>query len=156
MRMSKGVEWAVHTLINLSLLDSDRARVGQLAAAHELPEAYLTKQLQHLVRAGLLVSTAGPQGGYSLARPVEEITLRDVVEAIEGPAPVFHCAEIRRCGRIGEFMPPSDGPCAVKVAMHRAETAWRDALGAESLGRIRTELYGKPGVTEVIRAAFLF
>ncbi|XVU28694.1 RrF2 family transcriptional regulator [Actinoplanes sp. CA-054009] len=156
MRMGKGVEWAVHTLINLGLLDGRRARVTELAQAHDLPEPYLTKQLQQLVRAGLLTSTSGPRGGYGLARPLEQITLGDVVDAIEGTAPVFQCAEIRCCGRIGALTPRPTDACAVKVAMHRAETAWRDALAAESLARIKTALYGKPGVAEAIRAAFEF
>lgn len=77
-----------------------------LAEAHGLPGPYLVKQLQQPTRAGPLASVPGPRGGFRLARPISEITLLDVVEAIEGDALLFHCSEIRCGGRIGELAPP--------------------------------------------------
>ncbi|MFG1923285.1 RrF2 family transcriptional regulator [Cryptosporangium sp. NPDC048952] len=151
MRMSKGVEWAIHTLLNLGAVGDRRVSVTLLARAHDVSEPYLTKQLQQLVKHGLLTSTPGPRGGYSLGRSLDQITLLDVVEAIEGTTSTFHCAEIRCCGLIGELSPPPTGPCAVMVAMTRAEDAWREALRAETLGDIRSALEGK--VHNAVRAA---
>ncbi|MEU4407732.1 Rrf2 family transcriptional regulator [Streptosporangium sp. NPDC023963] len=154
MRMTKGVEWALHTLLNLDMIGGGPVSGGQLAEAHGLPGPYLVKQLQQLTKAGLLTSVPGPRGGFRLARSLSEITLLDVVEAIEGDARLFHCAEIRCCGRIGELSPPPEEPCPVKSAMRRAEEALRQALAAQSLMDIRAEIDRNPTIGQVVRAAF--
>ncbi|MFE5812301.1 RrF2 family transcriptional regulator [Streptomyces sp. NPDC056479] len=151
--MAKGVEWALHTLLNLDMIGGGPVGSGQLAEAHGLSASYLNKQLQQLARAGLVLSVPGPRGGFHLARPLEDITLLDVVEAIEGDARLFHCTEIRCCGRIGELSPPPTGMCAVNSAMRRAEEAWHQALAAQSLDEIRTELDGSPDVRRIVRSA---
>ncbi|MBB4679972.1 RrF2 family transcriptional regulator [Crossiella cryophila] len=153
MRLGKGVEWAVHTLLNLNMAESGALGTPQLARAHDLPPAYLNKQLQLLVKAGLLVSSVGPHGGFSLARPVEEITLLDVVLAIEGDEPMFRCEEIRCRGTIGELSPRPTGPCQVKSAMRRAERAWHEALAGQKLADIQAELDEEPAVRRIVRSA---
>lgn len=151
--MAKGVEWALHTLLNLDMVGGGPVGSGQLARAHGLPAPYLNKQLQQLSRAGLLTSTPGPRGGFSLAKPLADITLLDVVEAIEGDTQTFQCAEIRCCGTIGELSPPPTGMCPVNKAMRGAEQAWRDALAARTLAEIRAELDLYPPTRDIIRAA---
>ncbi|MEV7680014.1 Rrf2 family transcriptional regulator [Streptomyces sp. NPDC088341] len=152
MRMAKGVEWALHTLLNLDMIGGGPVGSGQLAEAHGLSASYLNKQLQQLARAELVVSMPGPRGGFRLARPLETITLLDVVEAVEGDTQLFHCTEIRCCGKIGELSPPPTGACAVNAAMRRAEQAWREALAAQSLADIRAELDRVPMVRQVVRS----
>src|SRR5947209_8292305 len=99
MRMSDGVEWAIHCCTVLALLPPDLALPApRLAEFHGVPPAYLAKQLQALARAGIAESVPGARGGYRLARPADEITLLDVVHAIDGPEPAFRCTEIRRRG----------------------------------------------------------
>lgn len=153
MQMSKGVEWALHTLLNLDMIGGGPVGSAQLAEAHGLSASYLNKQLQQLARAGLVVSVPGPRGGFRLARPLEAITLLNVVEAIEGDARLFHCAEIRCSGRIGELSPPPTGACAVNAAMRRAEEAWHEALAAQNLAEIRAELDSTPLVRQIVRSA---
>ncbi|WP_370542123.1 Rrf2 family transcriptional regulator [Amycolatopsis sp. FDAARGOS 1241] len=139
--MTEGVEWAVHTLLTLAWVDDDEpVPATRLAASHELPPAYLNKQLQALVKAGLLESLPGARGGFRLARRAADITLMDVVTAIEGPAPAFRCTEIRRKG-MGAGVPEScfSTTCAVNASMQRAELAWRQALAAQTLEDIRAE-----------------
>lgn len=136
--MGEGVEWALHSCLLLAWVgDGSSVPVAKLAAFHALPRAYLNKQLQALVRAGIVSSTPGVRGGFRLARDPARITLLDVVSAIEGPQAVFRCTEIRRRGA-GAQAPDSDFrlPCAVASAMHRAERAWRRALAAETLADI--------------------
>ncbi|WP_327285726.1 MULTISPECIES: Rrf2 family transcriptional regulator [unclassified Streptomyces] len=118
--MSEGVEWALHSCVNLAWAGPGRAvPAARLAAWHDLPAAYLNKQLQ------------------ALARPLAEITLMDVVAAVEGPEEAFRCAEIRQQGP-GGAPAADDGPaCAIAHAMSRAELAWRRALAAEDLDGIR-------------------
>ncbi|WP_307124486.1 Rrf2 family transcriptional regulator [Streptomyces sp. B1I3] len=152
MRMGKGVEWAIHTLLNLAVVGGGPVGSVRLADAHGLPAAYLNKQLQQLVKAGLLASTPGPRGGFGLTRPLEEITLLDVVQAIEGDTQLFPCAEIRCQGKIGELAPAPTGACAVKAAMARADRAWREALAGQSLAEIRTELDRTPVFGNIVRS----
>lgn len=141
MRMSEGVEWAMHSCINLSWLDPDEAMTAaRLAAFYELPPAYLNKQLQALARAGILSSTPGPRGGFRLARPLERITLLDVVTAIEGPGEAFRCEQVLRKGPVGREDVDYRKACFVSQAMRQAETAYRKALAAQTLADIRAKV----------------
>lgn len=155
--MGEGVEWALHVLLTFAWLDDDEpVPAAQLAASHELPPAYLNKQLQALVRAGLLESLPGVRGGFRLARPPSDITLMDVVVAIEGPGQAFRCTEIRSRG-MGAGMPARvfDGPCAIHASMQRAELAWRRELASTTVADIRAEVDGHgPGPATTVRRTF--
>ena len=84
MKLSDGVEWGVHVCTVLAVLPPDAALPApRLAEYHGVPSAYLAKHLQALARAGVLETVKGPRGGYRLARPPAEITVLEVVEAIE-------------------------------------------------------------------------
>lgn len=158
MHLSHGVEWAMHALLNLAWAgDELPVSTATLAGGHDHPPAYLNKQLQRLVKAGLLQSEPGAGGGFRLARGLESITLLDVVNAIDGSEPLFRCAEIRRCGRIGKAARESDfrAACAVRVAMSRADDAWRAALGAQTLADVGASAKAHaPSVATAVRAAF--
>ncbi len=134
MKLSDGVEWSVHCLLVLSSLPQGATLSGRaLAEFHGVPESYLLKHLKALVTAGLLSSVPGPRGGYRLARELQDINLRDVVEAVEGKRPAFRCSEIRRRGpcRLEDGAYPR--ACGVNRAMLRAEAAYREALARETL-----------------------
>ncbi|MFD5721750.1 RrF2 family transcriptional regulator [Streptomyces sp. NPDC127036] len=150
--MAKGVEWALHTLLNLDMAGGGPVGSGQLAEAHGLSASYLNKQLQQLARAGLVTSVPGPRGGFSLAKPLEAITLLDVVVAIEGGAAIFQCTEIRCSGKIGALSPPPTAACAVTSAMRHAEQAWHQALATQNLADIRSALDSSPAVRQVVRS----
>ncbi|MGK5556615.1 RrF2 family transcriptional regulator [Actinomadura kijaniata] len=155
MRMSEGVEWAAHICLLLDWLDDGRpVSTARLAGAYDLPAPYLNKQLQALVKAGVATSTAGARGGFRLARPLEKITLMDVVTAIEGPDPAFQCTEIRQRG-LGTTTPASmfRSPCQINTAFRRAETAWRRALAEQTLADIRDQVArAAPDLPERYRA----
>src|SRR4051812_27216923 len=114
MKLSQGVEWGLHCVVLLAQ-DPDGAPVSRRTLAQQfgLPETYLAKHLQALVRAGILQATSGPKGGFRLASPPEEITALDVLEAVEGTASPFVCQEIRRRGEGG--LPPEEclRPCTI-------------------------------------------
>jgi Rrf2 family protein len=139
MRMSEGVEWAVHSCLVLAWVgDGESLSTARLASTFELPPAYLNKQLQALAKAGIVRSTPGPRGGFRLARRPESISMLDVVTAIEGPDEPFQCQEIRQRG-IGATVPKKNfrEQCAVAAAMRTADVAWRAALAAQSLADVR-------------------
>ncbi|MFC1408841.1 Rrf2 family transcriptional regulator [Streptacidiphilus sp. N1-12] len=127
--MSGGVEWALHCCV---VLTSAREPVpaARLAQLHDVSPSYLAKQLQALSRAGLVRSLQGNAGGYALTRSPAQITVLDVVAAVDGPAPAFVCTEIRQRGPLATPPESCTAPCAIARAMAAAETAWRDALRA--------------------------
>jgi Rrf2 family protein len=101
--MSEGVEWALHTCLNLTWMGpGESIKAAKLAAFYKLPAPYLNKQLQVLARAGIVHLTSGPRGGFRLARSPERISILDVVTAIEGAEEVFRCNEILRQGPGGQ------------------------------------------------------
>ena len=63
----------------------------QIAARHNIPPALMAKLLQKLARKGLVVSHHGIRGGYQIARPASEITLWEIIEALEGPVLSGEC-----------------------------------------------------------------
>lgn len=141
MKMNEGVEWALHSCVNLTWVDGDRAvTAARLAAFYDLPAAYLNKQLQALARAGILTSTSGPKGGFRLARSPERITLMDIVTAIEGPGDAFRCTQILRKGPGGDPAVDYRAACLVSQAMGRAELAWRRELSAQTIADVKASV----------------
>lgn len=140
--MSEGVEWGMHCAVMLGGLPPGSVLAGKtLAEMHGVSESYLLKHLKALVRAGVLESVPGPRGGFRLSRPASEVTLLDVVQAIEGVEPAFRCTEIRAQGPCAA--PPeacARKACAVKIAMLRAEKAWRESLRAQTIANIADSL----------------
>ena len=134
MKLSEGVEWGVHACVLLAVLPPDSALpAARLAEYHGVPSAYLAKHLQALAGAGVLETVKGPRGGYRLARPATEITVLDVVEAIDGVEPAFRCTEIRRRGPTA--MPAREYrlPCGIHRVFTRADEAWRAELAATTI-----------------------
>lgn len=134
MKLSDGVEWGLHSAALLASLGPGATLNGAaLAEFHGISESYLLKHLQAMVRAGVLESIPGPKGGFRLARPPEEITLLDIVEAIDGREPAFRCTEIRQRGPSAFDPSAYVRPCAIHLAMLRADAAWRKALRTQRL-----------------------
>ncbi len=141
MNLGQGVEWALHTCLNLSWVDPEESVPAvRLAAFYELPAAYLNKQLQALVRAGILSSVSGPRGGFRLARSIDEITVLDVVVAIEGRDELFRCDQVLRHGPGGSSEVDYRETCLISGAMRKADLAWRAALAGQSLADIRADV----------------
>lgn len=129
MKLSDGVEAAIHCAAMLAgLKDEAVLPTTALAEFYGVSASYLAKHLSALVRNDILVSLNGPAGGFRLKRPANEITLLDIVLAIEGDAPAFRCAEIRRNGPGTPDASAYTKPCGIKTAMLAAENAWRDEL----------------------------
>lgn len=143
MQLPKGVEWAAHSLVVLARIGSSRpVPSAVLADVYGLSAPYLNKHLRKLAANGLLTSTSGPSGGFALARPAEEITMADVVEALEGRGPLFRCTEIRCDGlfRDRAAQIKAGRPCGIAAAMSQAEAAWRSSLAAVTIADLAAGL----------------
>lgn len=146
--MAEGVEWALHSCLNLSWADRP-VPAARLAKYFELPAPYLNKQLQALARAGILTSTPGPKGGFELARTPAEITLLDVVVAIEGRDQAFRCAEILHESPFGDPQADYVTGCVISHAMHEAELTWRRELASTTIADIRIRVdHQSPGAAD--------
>ena len=85
----------------------------------------------------MLETVKGPRGGYRLARPAAEITVLDVVEAIDGDEPAFRCTEIRRRGPTAMPAREYRMPCGIHRVFTRADEAWRAELAGHDDRRPR-------------------
>jgi Rrf2 family protein len=158
MRLSEGVEWTVHCCTLLATLPQGTCLPGaRLAEFHGVPGPYLTKHLQALTRAGVLDSVPGPRGGYCLARAPEDLTVLDVVEAIDGDEPAFSCTEIRRRGPAGG-LPAREypKPCGVHALMDRADAAWRAELAGTTIADLAVHVMRNAPAQAAVKAAAWF
>src|SRR5947207_3430942 len=104
MQVSRKIDYALRAVIHLANEEaSARAcSVGEIAERERVPRQFLEKIVQELIHKGLVRSRRGPHGGYVLARPAEQMTFRDVIEAVEGPISLNVCtAEPADCSLLG-------------------------------------------------------
>ena len=137
MQLSVGVEYALHSLFFLQGLPQGKViGIKELSALHGISETYLSKVFTRLRKSGIVRSVPGVKGGYELARPASDISFWDIVEAVEGPAYIFQCAEIRQKNTLfGDdyVRTPPKCPCLIKVVMSEAEDQMRNYLRGKSL-----------------------
>ena len=92
MQITRATDYAVRVTIYMATVPaSSKVPCPVLARAIEAPESFVSKVLQQLVQAGLVASQRGMGGGFQLARRSANISLLDVVEAIEGPTQLNLC-----------------------------------------------------------------
>jgi len=92
LTLTKKTDYAILALSHLASLEEDQvSNVREIATHYDLPLELLAKAMQCLARDGLVVSHAGPAGGYKLARDSSEISVADIVLAIEGPLRIASC-----------------------------------------------------------------
>ena len=111
MQISRKIDYALRAVIHLAQRDDRRpSSVAEIALREGVPKKFLEKIIQDLIHHGLVRSTRGAQGGYTLARAPEMITFKNVIEAIEGPVSInvcvgengdgHECAKFPNCGML--------------------------------------------------------
>ena len=85
MRVSAKVDYALRALAELAVAPAGPVKAERLATAQEIPPKFLENILVELRRAEIVASQRGAEGGYRLAKPAAEISLADVIRAVEGP-----------------------------------------------------------------------
>jgi FeS assembly SUF system regulator len=126
LRVSKLTDYATVVMACLATRGMDVASAQTLAESSRLEAPTVSKLLKQLAQAGLVVSTRGVNGGYRLAREPENITIADIVVAMEGPIGMTECsATSGSCGH--------EPHCGVRVNWRRINQAIAGALASVSL-----------------------
>ena len=118
-------DYSVRAVLDISNHGGIRRKSREIAEEMDIPSRYLPQILANLVDHGILTAAAGPTGGYVLARPAEEISLLDVVQAAEGPIRIDQC--VLRGG-------PCDWgeSCPIHVPWNNAISGFTDRLSETS------------------------
>ncbi len=142
MQYSVGVEYALHCLVYLIDVSSNESvGIKDLAEFQGLSETFLSKVFGKLSKAGIVSSVPGVKGGYRLSKSPEDISFWDVIEAVEGPKPIFQCKNIKdnsyfyreNCCTAPSF-------CTINLVMLSAEEKMRDDLRSKTLSWLNEEL----------------
>jgi Rrf2 family protein len=130
MQITRQADYAMRAVVYLSRLGSDqRAATSQIAEDQHIPPSFLAKIVSQLSVAGLLQTSRGARGGVSLARSADEISLLEVIEAIDGPILLNECVADYGVCTFGES-------CVLRPVFCDAQTALVSQLGETSFGDI--------------------
>jgi len=130
MQLSKAGEYAVRTMLHLAAANNHSlCRIRDISKTWEIPESFLRKIAHSLIKAGLVYSTRGINGGLSLTRSADSITLLDIVEAVEGKIYFNQCL-------IGPEFCDSRSWCPVHTVWREAQEAFSGILSKKSLAAL--------------------
>ena len=129
LTLTRRGDYAVRLALVLAREDGRQTTGSELATLTGVPSAYLPQVIGDLVRAGIVANRRGRHGGYRLGRAPADVSLLDVVEAVEGDGRRTTC--VVRGGPCRR-----DGACEVHDAFFRAQEALFDSLGAVSLADV--------------------
>ena len=138
MIFSSKAEYGVRLMVELGRQSPEHpTSLKAIADAEGLPLAYLEQVVARLRKAGLVMSARGAHGGYWLARPAEEITMVDVVQALEGAIAPMECfvhvpTERVACSHPGE----SSATCSTRLLWMRVQSGVVRALQGTTLAEL--------------------
>ncbi len=132
LRFTKRADYGLMAIHYIAIHD-DRGAVSAKRIAEEfaIPSELLAKILQKLARQGLITSQNGPKGGYALARRPTEITVGDVIRALEGPIHIVDCLETNECPQITR--------CNLRRPVQKIQVAISQMLDGMSLAELTSE-----------------
>jgi len=134
LALTKKTGYALVAMTHLARMDGGVSSAREIAELFGTPTALLMNVLKQLAAAGFVESVRGAHGGYRLAKPLERISLADVVEAMEGPVRLSECLAIpalhEEC--TGDLM----ARCPINDPMHRVQRKLNDFLKKVTLAEI--------------------
>jgi Rrf2 family protein len=139
MQLTRAADYAVRVMIHLAGLPPGmRASRGELARAAECPEQFLSKVLQSLTRAGLVISHRGNTGGFELPEANRGASVLNVVQAIEGPMRLNLCLGSEHACTRQEW-------CPARGVWAEAQEAMLGVLRSVSIDKLAEELAARNG-----------
>lgn len=147
MQLTRAADYAVRVMIHLAKTPrSTRASLPVLAAATGAPGSFLSKVLQSLTRAGLVTSQRGPAGGFQMSAPGRQASMREVIEAIDGPMNLNVClGDDQSC--------PRRLWCPAHPVWVKAQEAVLDVLNEARISDLTTATDGRFSIEEKIPGA---
>jgi Rrf2 family transcriptional regulator, cysteine metabolism repressor len=143
MLFSTKAEYGVRLMVELGrragserALEAEPVSLASMAEAETLPLAYLEHLVAKLRESHLVSSVRGAHGGYRLARPASEITMLEVVEALEGPVAPMECFQTMREGRVLCSHELDEAGCATRLLWTRVHGGVTKALGKTTLAEL--------------------
>ena len=132
LRLSKKADYALIAMKHLALQGGSSTSAREIAEEYDIPIELMAKVLQRLVRMGLLISTQGTRGGYTLRRSSTSITVAHVIEAIDGPFTVTACStENNDCDQYSK--------CSVRDALWQIRERIVAALGGVTVAELAAD-----------------
>ncbi len=132
IRLSRITDYGIVLMVQLARSAGDAARNARhLAAETELPVPVVSKVLKSLAREGLLASQRGSKGGYTLARPPEDISVPEMITALEGPISLTECT-------VHPGACSQESSCDVREPWQRINAAVHSALAKITLADLAT------------------
>jgi len=117
VRVSAKADYAIRAAIELALAGEGPVKGDAIAQAQEIPPNFLENILADLRNAGLVASRRGAEGGYWLARPAAEVTLADVIRAVDGPLANVRGVRSEQVTYTGSAQPLRDVWIAVRASL---------------------------------------
>jgi Rrf2 family protein len=135
LRLSKKADYALMAMKHLALRgDRGSSSAREIAEQYDIPIELMAKVLQRLVRRGLLASHQGTRGGYQLARTAVEISVADVILAIDGPVTVTACSTDAGSSACDQF-----AKCNVRDPLRRVRERIAAALGECTIAELASD-----------------
>ena len=127
MQLTRSGEYALRGLIFLAKQPADKlALLSEISKVQNIPATYLAKIFQRLSKVGLLRSIRGLNGGFALGKPAQKITMREVIEALEGPIALNRC--LLREGECNE-----EKGCSLHQVLREAQERLLDILNRTTM-----------------------
>jgi Rrf2 family protein len=129
LRFTKRADYGLMAIHYIAINDGFGAvSAKRIAEEFAIPPELMAKILQKLAKQRLIVSTNGPKGGYALARPPTEITVGQVIRALEGPINIVSCLEDADC--------PQMEKCNLRRPVQKIQAAISQVLDTMSLAEL--------------------
>jgi Rrf2 family protein len=131
LRFTKRADYGLMAIHYIAIHDEGAVSAKRIAEEFAIPQELLAKILQKLAKRGLIVSHNGPKGGYVLARRAAEISVGEVVRALEGPINIVSCLEDSAC--------PQMARCSLRRPVKKLQVAITEMLDTMSLAELTTD-----------------
>ena len=142
LRINRQTDYAVRVIFALAKRGAEaRLSTREIQQEMLIPPALMMRIVAQLARNDLLKTYPGREGGLMLARPSAEITLKDIVEAFEGPILLSHCLQFK-----GENDCPFQSNCTVRMKWWRVQVAMLREMAAITFEDLSQEALGVPQV----------
>jgi Rrf2 family transcriptional regulator, iron-sulfur cluster assembly transcription factor len=140
LKINRQTDYAVRVILALAQRgEGARLSSGEIQREMQIPPALMTRIVAQLARAGLLNTFPGREGGLMLPCPASQITLRDVVEAFEGPILLSECLQVK-----GEDDCPFQSNCPVRSKWGRVQVTMLREMAAITFESLALEAAGVP------------